>query len=65
MGIYLHVVCVPCISLVSKEARKGIRSPETGIIMIELYYGYWKLNPDPLQEQQVFLPLSNLSRLSV
>lgn len=54
----LHV-CLAC--LVPKEARRGVRSPSARVMgNCDLPHGCWELNPDPLQEQLVLLPLSHL-----
>lgn len=57
MCVYSYMyVCVPYGYLVPKEAKHGVRSPGTGVTYgCEKSHGYWKLNPDPLPEQQVFL----------
>jgi hypothetical protein len=40
----------------------GVRSSGTGVAdSCELPCGYWQLNPGPLEEQPVLLPLSQLS----
>ena len=55
-------VCMSCVCLAFEEARRGVRSPGTGITdSCELPCGCWQLNAGPLQEQQVLKPLSNLS----
>ena len=44
-------VCAPCLCLVHLKARRGIRSPVTGVIEDLSYrYGCWELNLGPLEE---------------
>lgn len=39
-----------------RKSRQDVRSPGTGVTYdCEKSHGYWKLNPDPLPEQQVLL----------
>lgn len=54
-------VCAPCVCLMPKERGTGVGSPGARVMGgCELPHGCWGLNPDPLQEQLVFLPLSSL-----
>lgn len=45
-------VCVPLDVWCPQRSEEGIRSPETGVTKYwKLLYGFWEMNPGPLQEQ--------------
>ena len=49
-----------CVCLLSMEAKRGCwLSLELELQSCELPFNYWKLNPGPLQEQQVLSPFSS------
>jgi hypothetical protein len=47
--MYVHYVC----SWYLRKSKEGVRFPGTRVIHgHKLPYGFWELNPGPLQEQQ-------------
>lgn len=57
MGVLLAYVCTPHVFLVPREAREGIRNPETGVPDCSELPGVmcWESNPGLLQDQPVLL----------
>lgn len=52
--IFMYISVFACMyAWCLQTSGEGIRSPRTGVTIVEPLCGYWKLIPGPLEEQPV------------